>query len=147
MEGGALFGSIFFILVTFAAITSSISLLEPAIAWLVEKRNASRVKAAILVGGVAWALGLGSAFSFNIWADFHLIGQMTFFDVMDYTSNNILLPLGGMLIALFAGWVMDDQMAREELDVSPGIYKTWQFLARFIAPLAVLVVFIMTVFA
>jgi neurotransmitter:Na+ symporter, NSS family len=146
MTGGAFFGAIFFLLVTFAAITSSISLVEPAIAWLIERLKASRVKAALLVGGLAWLFGLGSAFSFNIWSDLHFVGDKTFFDVMDFTSNNILLPLGGVFIALFAGWAIDQEITRDQLAVSPRVYATWRFVTRFIAPAAVFVVFVLAFF-
>ncbi len=146
MTGGAFFGAVFFLLVTFAAITSSISLVEPAIAWLIERLKTTRAKAALVVGGLAWLMGLGSAFSFNIWEDLHFVRGMTFFDLMDYVSNNILLPLGGVLIALFAGWGIDQQITRDQLAVSPGMYQAWRFVTRFIAPAAVFLVFLLAFF-
>jgi NSS family neurotransmitter:Na+ symporter len=147
MTGGAFFGAIFFLLVTFAAITSSISLLEPAIAWLIERLKTTRVKAAVIVGGVAWFIGLGSAFSFNIWSDVYFINEMTFFDLMDYVSNNILLPLGGVFIALFAGWAIDQEITRDQLSSSsPLMYSAWRFVTRFIAPAAVFSVFLLAFF-
>lgn len=147
MTGGAFFGAIFFLLVTFAAITSSISLLEPAIAWLIERLKTTRVKAALIVGGVAWFIGLGSAFSFNIWSDVYFFNEMTFFDLMDYVSNNILLPLGGVFIALFAGWAIDQEVTREQLSSSsPLMYNAWRFVTRFIAPAAVFSVFLLAFF-
>lgn len=144
MSGGLIFGTLFFLLVTFAAITSSISLIEPALAWLVENLNVSRVRGSILVGGVAWLLGLGSAFSTNIWSDLMILPGMTFFDSMDYVSNNIMLPLGGMLIALFAGWAVDNSISKDELQLSRTQFFIWESLVRYIAPLAVGVVFVMT---
>ena len=147
MTGGAFFGAIFFLLVTFAAITSSISLLEPAIAWLIERLKTTRVKAALIVGGVAWFIGLGSAFSFNIWSDVYFFNEMTFFDLMDYVSNNILLPLGGVFIALFAGWAIDQEITRDQLSSSsPLMYSAWRFVTRFIAPAAVFSVFLLAFF-
>ena len=146
MTGGAFFGAVFFLLVTFAAITSSISLVEPAIAWLIERLKTTRTKAALVVGGLAWLMGLGSAFSFNVWEDLHFVNGMTFFDLMDYVSNNILLPLGGVLIALFAGWGIDQQITRDQLAVSPGVYQIWRFVTRFIAPTAVFLVFLLAFF-
>lgn len=146
MAGGQIFGTLFFLLVTFAAITSAISLVEPATAWLVEKLKTSRAKAAMIVGLLAWLLGLGSAFSFNIWSDVTLLPGKTFFDTMDYVSNNIMLPVGGVLIALFAGWFLDQKIADEELqDTSPMVLNLLRFLIRFVAPLGVTVVFIMTI--
>jgi neurotransmitter:Na+ symporter, NSS family len=146
MTGGAFFGAVFFLLVTFAAITSSISLVEPAIAWLIERMKTTRVKAALVIGGLAWLMGLGSAFSFNIWADLYFVNGMTFFDLMDYVSNNIMLPLGGVFIALFAGWAIDQDITRDQLSVGPVAYNTWRFVTRFIAPSAVFLVFLLAVF-
>ena len=145
MAGGQFFGTLFFMLVTFAAITSSISLVEPAVAWLVEKMKVARASAAIMVGGLAWLLGLGSAFSFNIWSDVNFLPGKTFFDTMDYVSNNIILPVGGMLIAVFAGWILDKKIFDEQLsDVSDGVRTILRVLIRFVAPLAVFVVFVMS---
>jgi NSS family neurotransmitter:Na+ symporter len=143
MAGGQIFGVVFFVLVTFAAITSSISLVEPAVAWVVEKVKISRVGAAIAVGGLAWLVGLGSAFSTNIWADVHILGDMTFFDTMDYVSNNIMLPVGGVLIALFGGWILDKKIVDEQMSRDLRVYPIWRFLVRFVAPLAVSIVFVM----
>ena len=142
MAGGQIFGVVFFVLVTFAAITSSISLVEPAVAWVVEKMNTSRVVAAVAVGGLAWLVGLGSAFSTNIWADVTIVGGMTFFDTMDYVANNIMLPLGGVLIALFAGWILDKKIVEEQMSGETTFYPLWRFLIRFVAPAAVSLVFV-----
>ncbi|MFT4676222.1 MAG: NSS family neurotransmitter:Na+ symporter [Patiriisocius sp.] len=144
MSGGVIFGTMFFVLVTFAAVTSAISLIEPALAWLVEHLRVSRVRGAILVGGVAWFVGLGSAFSTNIWSDVMILPGMDFFNSMDYISNNIMLPLGGMLIALFSGWVVDKSISQDQLQLSPKQFALWEVLVRFVAPLAVGMVFVMT---
>ncbi len=144
MTGGQFFGTVFFLLVTFAAITSAISLVEPAVAWLVEKAKVSRATGAIVVGALAWLVGLGSAFSFNIWSDVTLLPGRTFFDTMDFVSNNIILPVGGVLIALFAGWFVNREVVREQLGEETMITKAWLVLARFVAPVAVTLVFIMT---
>ena len=142
MPGGQLFGTVFFLLVTFAAITSAISLVEPALAWLVEKLGVSRPVGAAIVGGLAWLVGLGSAFSFNLWADLRFLGGMTFFEMMDYVSNNILLPLGGMLIALFASWLLNRDLLDAQLGSDGALARVWLLLARFVAPAGVAFVFI-----
>ena len=146
MTGGQVFGTAFFVLVSFAAITSSISLLEPAVAWVVEKTSLGRVRAASLVGGVAWLLGLGSALSFNLGADWTLPNGFNFFDTMDYVSNNILLPLGGILIAVFAGWRLSGETLQEQMQEDQGALVLWRFLTRYLAPVGVLIVFIVTIF-
>jgi NSS family neurotransmitter:Na+ symporter len=98
----------------------------------------------MIAGGIAWALGLGTAFSFNIWSDVHIVGGKTFFDVMDYTSNNIMLPLGGMLIAIFTGWILSRTIVRDQMNLSDGSFAIWITLVRFVAPVAVFIVFMMT---
>ena len=146
MAGGQIFGTLFFVLVTFAAITSSISLLEPAVAWVVEKTKLGRARSAMLVGIIAWALGLGSAFSFNIGSDWTIANGMTFFDTMDYVSNNILLPLGGILIAVFASWRLGQDQLLNEMSEDRAWIPVWRFLTRFLAPAGVLIVFVVTIF-
>ena len=144
MTGGQIFGTIFFVLVSFAAVTSSISMIEPACAWLVERTRLSRPKVAALLGAIAWLLGLGSAFSFNYWNDLQLIGGLNFFESMDYLANNIMLPLGGMLIALFTGWVVDRSIVRHQMSVSDASLTFFLWIVRVVAPTAVFVVFVMT---
>jgi neurotransmitter:Na+ symporter, NSS family len=144
MSGGTFFGVMFFLLVSFAAITSAISLVEPALAWFVEKLNTSRRNGAIVVCSIAWALGLGSALSANIGSELHLLPGMTFFDSMDYVSNNIMLPLGGMLIALFTGWFLSHDVIARQLRISGLKLSVFKVLVRFVAPIGVGIVFITT---
>ena len=145
MASGQFFGCVFFILVAFAAITSAISLVEPAVAWIVERLKTTRVVAALLVGTLVWLLGLGSAFSTNVLSDFYIVGEMTFLDTIDYVTNNIVLPLGGIFIALFASWVLDSKIRDEEMKGDSFCYPVWLFLTRFMAPVAVAIVFVMTI--
>jgi NSS family neurotransmitter:Na+ symporter len=143
MDGGQFFGGIFFLLVTFAALTSSISMIEPAVAWVVEKFKSTRTTAAMVVGGGAWLVGLGSAFSSNIWSEVQILGERTFFDSVVFLTSNILLPLGGLVFAIFAGWLLDREIIRGQLEMSGPSLKVWSFLIRFIAPIAIFVVFVM----
>lgn len=149
MEGGVVFGTLFFLLLVFAAWTSSISLIEPAVAYLVENFGMARSRAAFFIGSVSWALGLLSIFSFNIWSRVHplsgiaLFKDKTFFDLLDYLAANIMLPLGGLLIAVFAGWVMSRASTRDELGMGAGrVYRLWRFVIRFVSPVAVFIIFI-----
>ena len=141
MGAGQILGTVFFILLVFAAWTSSISLLEPAVAWLSENHDLTRAKAAAVAGFVAWVLGLGSVLSFNYWSELTLFGR-TYFDNMDYLTSNVLLPLGGLLVAIFSGWLMTKQSTQAELELNELWYSVWRFLVRFIAPLGVLLVFL-----
>ena len=142
MAGGHLFGTLFFVLLTFAAWTSSIGLIEPAVAWSVETHGRSRVFSAVVIGLTVWALGFLTLLSFNELENFKLLGR-TLFENLDHLSSNILLPLGGVFITIFAGWVMCKNSTAEELDIGTGaIYHQWRFLARWVAPAAVLLVFL-----
>ncbi|HIF11320.1 MAG TPA: sodium-dependent transporter [Sneathiellales bacterium] len=149
MPGGTFIGTLFFVLLAFAALTSSISLLEPTVSRLVEQRDWKRVPVTICAGVAAWLVGLGSVFSFNNWADFTPLGifptfaNKTVFDLLDYLATNILLPLGGMLIAIFAGWLMAKKSTLDELGLTDGpVYRVWRFLVRFVSPVAVGLVFL-----
>ncbi|RPG32065.1 MAG: sodium-dependent transporter [Gammaproteobacteria bacterium TMED92] len=142
---GAVFGTVFFVLVSFAAITSAISLTEPAIAFVVEEYNAQRSRVAISLGVFCWLLGLGTVFSFNIWADAKPLFGLNFFELVDQLSQNIMLPLGGLLIALFAVWVLPQNIVREQLEVrSDGVMLLWRIVGGIVAPLGVAAVFVYT---
>lgn len=139
MPLGQLFGSLFFILVGVAAWTSAISLLEPTVAFLIEKFEMKRITASITLGVVVWGLGIACLGSFSFLSDVTLFGKNTF-DFLDYITANIMLPLGGILIALFAGWVVKDKFAQDELQLSDSIYTLWNISMKFTAPIAVAVV-------
>lgn len=142
---GIVFGTLFFVLVTFAALTSAISLTEPALAYLVEEYNAKRKRVAISLGVLCWILGLGTVFSFNVWSDFHVVGGLTVFDFVDYVSQNIMLPLGGLLIAVFAVWMLPRTVLQNQLGMqSGGMLWLWRLVGGVIAPLGVLAVFVYT---
>jgi NSS family neurotransmitter:Na+ symporter len=142
MPGGQLFGALFFLLLLFAAWTSAISLIEPAVSWLVENRGFSRLRAAILIGILVWLLGIGTVFSFNLWAEVKLFG-MTFFELLDYLTANIMLPLGGLLIAVFAGWQMHRSSTMDELAIGDGLrYTIWIHVIKYVTPVAVVVIFL-----
>ena len=127
-------------LLTFAAWTSAIGLIEPAVAWSVETHGHRRSTAALIIGSLVWAVGMLSVLSFNVLADVRPLGG-TLFQNIDHLSSNILLPLGGLLITVFGGWVMCKNSTAEELDPAVGVaYRFWRFLARWVAPAAVLVV-------
>ncbi len=142
MAFGALFGGLFFLLLTFAAWSSAISLIEPAIAWLVENRNISRRRASVYAGFATWSLGLLTVVSFNIGQQWLLFGK-TMFELLDYLTANIMLPLGGLLIAIFAGWVMTRTSSQQELAIkSPLTYQLWLVLIRYVTPLTIIIVFL-----
>lgn len=130
-------GVAFFALVIMAALGSAISLLEPATAWLVQRFRWRRPWAALaLVVGV-WLLGLLSVFSFSRWTDWRPGGK-SLFAWVDWLSADVMLPLGGLLIALFVGWRMRSEAIRDELFVEHRhFFVLWRWLLRYIAPPAV----------
>ena len=143
MPGGQTFGFVFFLLVGIAAWTSAISLIEPAAAWLVEKFGWSRVPACIILGSVIWALGIAALGSFNFMSDFKMMG-FTVFDFLDFVTANVMLPLGGLFIAIFAGWFVTRKMAENELAISsPLLFNAWYIALRFVSPVAVAAIFIL----
>jgi NSS family neurotransmitter:Na+ symporter len=138
MQFGQFIGPLFFILLSVAALSSSISLLEPGVAYLSEEGILSRKRSAEIISFFIWVLGIGSALSFNIWSDVEIIPDKNFLDSMDFIANQILLPLGGMLIAIFVGWFMKESLIRDEIGhTNNALYLMWRFFVKFIAPLCV----------
>ena len=138
---GAIFGGLFFLFVGFAAFTSAISLTEPAIAYFVERFQSSRVVIAIWIGAITWILGLLSVFSFNLLADFPFKGW-TFFDIFDKTTTYFLLPVVGLIVAVFVGWFLPWERVRRGLEIQSDLAWTiWIVAIRIIAPLSILVLF------
>jgi NSS family neurotransmitter:Na+ symporter len=142
MSAGVIFGTMFFVLVSFAAWSSAISLAEPIVAWFVEKYKMSRAVAAVIIGVCAWLLGLATVFSFNIWSDVTLF-EKTIFDLLDFATTNVMLPLGGLLIALFASWTMSKTTMMNNVGIeNPTLFKIWHFILRFLAPAAIVAVLV-----
>jgi len=149
MSGGVLFGTLFFILLVVAAVTSAISLLEPVVEWFEEQKGINRLTATLIGGISIWGLGILTILSLNVWSDVHPLGMFerfegkTFFDLFDYVTANLMMPLGGLAIAIFVGWFMSKQAGENELDMGNGLaYNLFMFILRFITPAAVLVVFV-----
>ena len=149
MPGGVIFGALFFLLLAFAGLTSIIAIIEPIIRYSEDKWGMSRIKGCFIFGFIGWAIGMLSVFSFNVWADVRPLGMfevfegMTFYGLIDYFTANLLMPLGGILIAVFVGWRLKKEHLDNELSFpSPVVAKAWLFLIRFAAPLAILLVLI-----
>ncbi len=130
MWNGVIFGTGFFILVSIAALSSAISLIEPGVAWL-EQLGIKRIVATLGLAVLVWVGGFASIYEGSV------------FDTLDYVTANIMLPLGGLLIAVFVGWRMGYTRVRKEIsDVSTGLFNIWFVVLRFLAPLGVVVVFL-----
>ena len=141
MAFGIAYGMAFFLLLSVAAWTSSISLLEPPTAYFVEATNFSRKQIALVIAALTWLMGLASVFSLNIWSEV-TIGGKDIMGAIEYVAADIMLPVGGLLIALFAGWVLSRTITREELDekMPDWGFQAWLWLTRIFTPLMILVV-------
>lgn len=143
MPYGRIFATLFFLMLFFAAITSAIALLEPSVMYLMEKRAMPRRHATAIVGFTLWILSIGTVVSFNVGSHPHFFG-MNFFEFLDYVTSNIMLPIGGLLTAIFTGWVMYRQDSCDELQLHHKhlAYRAWRFSVRFIAPIGILIIFV-----
>lgn len=149
MPAGSIIGAAFFLMLVFAALTSSISMLETMTARIIEIRGMTRTKGAIIIGTGTFLMGLVTALSFSDWKNVYLLDAIpafagkTPFDLIDYLVTNIMMPLGGLLYALFAGWWLSKDTAIYEMGVGEGgVFKLWLLLVRVVAPLAVAAVFV-----
>lgn len=141
IPGGAVIGFLFFLLIVFAAWTSAISIAEPAVSWCAEQTRLTRAQASALIGGIIWLMGVAVALSFNAWQDVKLFG-LGLFDLFDYLTSNVMLPLGGLMIVAFAGWVLHSAHARAELAAGQRFFRIWRFTIRYISPVVILLIFL-----
>jgi NSS family neurotransmitter:Na+ symporter len=121
VEGGTIFATVFFALALFAAFTSSISLMEVGVSWLEERQGVTRFGAALGVGFVLWMIGAAYVFS------------LEYLDFVDFMTEGLLLPLGGLLVAIFAGWILSRNMLTSELG-EDNVMNIWRFLIRWFVP-------------
>ena len=158
MPLGQLFGAVFFLLVAIAAWSSAVSMLEPAVAYWVERTGWSRGRITALVATLCWVLGMGTVLSFNVLAEARLFvrddsgfalwawtreGGLTLFESIDYLTSRIMLPLGGLLFVGFAGWVLDRDVLRAELALGyPRLFPAVLVLLRYVAPVGIVIVFL-----
>lgn len=149
LPGGGFIGAFFFLLLFFAALTSSISLLESIVSHLEETMSYSRKRITWVSGIILWVVGLGTVFSFNYAKDVKplaflgVLKDKTFFGILDYFGSNLLMPVGGILMAVIAGWLLSTQVTKSELALEEKWqYSAWLFLVRFVAPAILLVLFL-----
>ncbi|MFM9270300.1 sodium-dependent transporter [Halomonas elongata] len=141
MGGGVILGLLFFLLLTFAALTSAISLLEPVVEFVEERTPLSRIGSTLVAGAATWALGIAALLAFNVWSDVLILG-FNVFDFLDTLTSKYLLPLTGLFAIIFVGWLLDREGVRQELQLGDTGAKIWTLVSRFIAPLGVIAVFV-----
>ncbi|MCF7808518.1 MAG: sodium-dependent transporter [Candidatus Marinimicrobia bacterium] len=147
MTGGTFFSLLFFLLLAIAALTSAISLLEVVVAYFVDEQKWNRKGAVIIFGGITYLLGIPSALSFNVMSGVTFF-DLNFFDLIDFIASNILLPFGGLMIAVFAGWVWSrtEMMAAAKegaerlFETYPWFEGIWLMFLKFIAPVLIALV-------
>ena len=142
MPWGNLIATLFFMLVAFAAWTSAISLVEPAIAWIIENTRIRRKTAAFFLGLIIWLLGVAVVLSFNEWKEVKIFFGLNIFESLDKLTSTILLPIGGLLMAIFAGYFMKKDHVQDELNLAGYKFKLWQMTNNYIAPIAIAAVFL-----
>ncbi len=152
MPFGSVVGLAFFVMVGFAALTSSVALLEVPTAWMIDKFRIVRPVSASLVAAGAMVLGALSALSFNVLADWHpldfipLFAGQGFFDVLDGLTAKLLMPIGAILTAVFVGWIADRKLVDMENGLSGALHLFWLFLVRFVCPIALIAIMIAGIF-
>jgi len=146
---GHFFGILFFILLTVAAITSAISLLEVVCAYFIDEKKWNRKKAAWIMGIIIFLLGIPSSLGQGVWSGYKFIGGRDFLDSLDFIASNILLPLGGFLLCIFIGWYWGTDKAVEEGNIGAKGALTlgggYRFLIKYVAPIAIFVVFLKSI--
>lgn len=142
MPAGQFFAIAFFLLLVFAAVTSSVSLLEPIVAFLMDEFAVERRKATYAIFSAVFIMSVPAALSFGVLADFQLFGK-TPFDLMDYLASNILMPAGGLLAALFVGWAIWPRIQHSlTAQGSAPILPAFRTICAFIAPIVISIVWI-----
>jgi NSS family neurotransmitter:Na+ symporter len=140
MPGGHVFSVLFFVMLSVAGITSMVGLIESLNAYMEDRHNMSRHRSTLYVMGAVAILTVLSLMSYNVFEHVTILDR-NFNSLMGTLSDQILLPLGGLFIAVFAGWVMSEKASTEELNLSPAVFKVWQLVTRFIVPPALAIIF------
>ena len=140
-----IFSLCFYLLLVMAALTSSISMLEMIVAYFYQERHISRPVASIGATVICLILGTFCSLSFGIWNDVTLFG-MGFFDLFDFIVAKLIMPIGGMLICVFLGWIVDEEVLRAEITnmgtLRAPYYPIFRFIIRYLAPICILLIFI-----
>ncbi|AQL55519.1 sodium-dependent transporter [Abyssicoccus albus] len=143
---GTLFYLLFLMLFLFATLTSALSMIEINVSNVIKEQTSKRMITSMIIGLIAFIIGVPSALSFGVLGDVQLFGK-SIFDTMDYSVSNILLPVGALLITLFVGYIMDKNIIKSQLNVtdssiSKTMYTIWMIIIRFVLPIIIIFVFL-----
>ncbi len=153
MPGGSIIGAIFFIMVFFAAITSSISLMETIVSTISDKLKIKRTPACLAVLGGSIVIGLFSAFGYSIWDDVKILG-MQFLDFFDFISNSVLMPIGALVTCIFVGYFLKPKVIIDELECTDNdgnpynrfrTKKLFSVIIKYIAPVLILIILVSSI--
>jgi NSS family neurotransmitter:Na+ symporter len=145
LPGGLILGLLFYLVLALAALLSAVALIEPVVRWLREHKGISRQHAALYTGFAGWLVGVVFILSFSYWSFsfsiFSLEKKLGVFDVLQMLTSNLLIPAGGIMAALLAGWVLNRTLTRDELGLSgPLFFPLWLRTLRIVVPVLLLVV-------
>jgi NSS family neurotransmitter:Na+ symporter len=147
---GSLIGLLFFVMVFFAALTSSVSLLEAPTAWFKDRFGMARRSATLIVAGAAFVLGALAAWFWEQPVAFvsglDLFAGQDLFNVLDTVTSKLLMPLGGILTSIFVGWIAARRLVDSENGLSGGLHHFWVFLVRWLCPIALATILIVGIF-
>lgn len=152
MPAGSVIGLAFFIMVGFAALTSSVALMEVPTAWAMEKFKTRRMPTAIGIAVLAALLGAASAYSMNALSGFHPLGFIPLFeglgimDTLDSVTAKLFMPVGAVLTAVFVGWIADKRLIDGENGLTGGLHKFWLFLVRWLCPVVLSLIVLFGIF-
>ncbi len=146
MPGGTLIGAAFFVLVLFAALTSSISLMETVVSIVCDKSKLGRTSACIIVLAASVVIGLPSSLGYGVWGGVKIIG-MQFLDFFDFISNSIMMPIVAFLTCIFVGYVIKPQSIIDEVELSSPFKrkKLFEVVIKYIAPIFIVLIFISSI--
>ena len=143
MAAGGVLGTVFFALLVIAAVASTISILEAVVVFAHERLSWTRHRSVVVCTIAVGALSLLTVFSFNVGQNWTVFGKNPF-QLIDYLASNIMLPLGGIAVAVFAGWALSTKDTAMALGTSPSstAFRIWHATARWLAPLLIGLVFL-----
>ena len=137
---GSVLAPLFYLLISFAALTSTISILEVVVSYFIDVRHWTRKRATLLIGVGIFLVGVPAALSLGASPFLSQVLNGGVFNTLDYLASNWILPVGGFLIAIFTGWFLSAKLTREELEEGHGpfsLYPLWRFLLRVVSPVAI----------